>query len=174
VACRLNGAECFHKRIVVHGSLSIKESTGGWYTMPHPTRTRGKPVRLRVGNQCHIFYTDLAKENEQVIFDYLVRNGVPGECLKRPVSAASVSRPASPAKDGGGQVDNTSFDAIWSIFTGPGTHAERMVRASVLLLGMDTPEGPMCDWLAEQLGCSPRLVYKATADQRPAPWKPPR
>lgn len=173
MGCRLAGTECFHKRIVVHDSLGIKESTGGWYSMPHPTRIRGKPVRLRVGDRCHIFYTDLAKEDEQVIFDYLVKNGVPGECLKRPVSTARVSRPASAAKEGGAQLDNTAFDAIWSIFTGPGTDAEKVVRAAVLVLEMDTPEGAMCEWLADQLGCSSRLVYKATAKQRPAPWKPP-
>lgn len=140
--------------------------------MPHPTRGRGKPVRLRAGDCVHIFYTDLGKEDERPVFDSLVKSGVPGECLKRPVSAGSLPRPVRPARDFPDQMDSALADAVWEVLTGPGTPAEKVVLISVLVLGGEVPEGPMCEVLADRLGCSPRLIYKATANRRPAPWKP--
>jgi hypothetical protein len=166
VGCRLTAAECFHKNIVVRDGLNITECSGGWFTMPHPTRIRGKPVRLRVGDKFHIFYTDLAKDDEQVIFDWLVKRGVPGGCLKRPVSSASVSRPASPAKEGSSEGDGKLADIILDLAFGDGSSTDRMVAMVVAALGGEFPEGPMVGVFAEKLRVSERTLYRATAEVR--------
>ena len=57
MACSLTAAACFRRWIVSRGpDLGLKATKDGWYSMPCPAGHHGKPLRLQVGTECHIFY----------------------------------------------------------------------------------------------------------------------
>ena len=92
---------------------------------------------------------------------FLVKQGIPGECLKRPKG-----QPATGRKPEFGEEDGKLADAILGVAFGDGTATERLIRATVLALGGELPEGPMIDVLAANLGVKPRIIYKATEELR--------
>lgn len=156
MACGLSAAECFHKYVVA--TLPVIERGQGWYSMRCPVGTHGKPLRLHVGDLVHISYTDLGHCAETEVFAWLVKHGVPGECLKRPKGQERKSQ--------FGEADAKLADAILGEAFGDGTPAERLIRIAVLALGGENPEGAVVDVLADRLRLKPRIIYQATAEQR--------
>jgi hypothetical protein len=164
VACILTPGECFHKNVVARDlDLGITASRGGWWSMRCPVGTHGKPLRLRAGDHAHIVYTDLGHCPELDIFRALVtKKGFPRECLKKPKGLPGL--PARPSHFG--ETDGKLADSILDVLFGEGSTAERMVRAAVLCLDGELPEGPMCDVFADKLRVSPRTIYRATEERR--------
>lgn len=162
VLCELSAAECFAKRITAR--LPVTERGQGWWAMRCPTGKHGPPLRFhagdRAGDRAHITYHDLGNCPESEIFAWLVRQGIPGGCLKRPKDVPLVKR--SPQF---GSEDGKLADAVLSEAFGDGTTTERLVRIVVKALG-EIPEGPMVDVIAANLGLKPRIVYQATAELR--------
>lgn len=163
MACILTPAECFHKNVVVRDlELGLTEGSGGWWSMRCPVRQHGRPLRLKAGDYAHLVYTDLGGCPELDVFKALIKVRFPRECLKRPKGLPDLPGPASHFGDADGKLASSILDMAF----GEGTPAERLVRITVLVLDGEIPEGPMCDVLADRLGLSPRLVYKATEDRR--------
>jgi hypothetical protein len=160
VACSLTAAGCFRKRALAReADLGLKAGKDGWWSMPCPARTHGKPLRLRVGDYCHIFYTDLGECPEPEVFAALVRLGMPGECLKRP-------KGAQPAPKTGSEADGKLADTILDIAFGDGSATERLIRVALLAADGELPEGPMVEVFAANLRVSPASIYRATAEVR--------
>jgi hypothetical protein len=159
VACGLTHAECFHKRIAA--SLPVIERAQGWWSMTCPTGRHGAPLRLHAGDLAHITYHDLGKCPESETYAWLVKQGIPPGCLKKPRDWPAVAR--SPEFSAG---DAKLADAVLGEAFGDGTTTERLIRIAVLALGGDLPEGAMCDVLADRLGLKPRIIYQATAKMR--------
>jgi hypothetical protein len=158
VCCILSPAECFHKRIVAHSpDLAITERANGWWSMRCPIGRHGPPLRLRPGDHVHISYTDLGKCPESGLYAWFIKQGVPAECLKKPKDWPAIERSRE-----FGDMDGKLADSIVKVAFGEGTTTERLVRAVVLALGGEIPEGPICDVLADRLGIRPRTIYKAT------------
>jgi hypothetical protein len=158
VACLLTAAECFRKHVV--SALPVAEAGKGWYRMRCPVGTHGQPLRFHTGDYVHISWTDLGHCPESEIYAWLLKQGVPRGCLKRPKDW----QPPAPAKDFGTE-DGKLADAILNEALGDGTPTERMIRMVVAALG-EVPEGPMVDILADRLRLTPRMIWKATADLR--------
>jgi hypothetical protein len=157
VACLLTAAQCFDKYVVA--VLPVTERGQGWYAMRCPTGRHGPPLRLHTGDQRHITYHDLGHCPEPEIFAWLVKQGVPGECLARPKDRAG-KRPKRT------EADETLADSIISVALGDGSTAEKFVRMVMLAMDGELPEGPMVGVFARQLGVSERTIYKATAEAR--------
>jgi hypothetical protein len=158
VACPLTAAECFRKYVVAN--LDVTERAKGWWSMRCPIGRHGAPLRLHAGNLAHITYADLGHCSESEVFAWLVKQGVPAGCLKRPKDQPSMRRPQF------GEADGRLADAILDVAFGDGTPAERLIRVTVLALGGELPEGPVVDVLAANLGVKPRIIYKATEGMR--------
>lgn len=159
MACGLSAAECFRKNIAAN--LDVTERAKGWWSMRCPVGRHGQPLRLHIGDVAHITYSDLGHCSESEIFAWLVDHGVPAGCLKRPND-----RPAAGPKPQFGSEDGKLADAILGVAFGDGTATEKLIRATVLALGGELPEGPMVDVLAANLGVKPRIIYKATEEFR--------
>lgn len=156
MACLLTAAECFRKHVTARSDVT--ERAQGWYSMRCPVGQHGPPLRFHVGKHVHISYADLGICPESEIFAWLAGQGIPAGCLKRPNDRP---RPASrPGNDG------KLADAILDAAFGDGTPAERLVRVTLLALDGELPEGPICDAVAANLRLSPRLIYRATEEQR--------
>lgn len=80
--CGLSAAECFRKNIAAN--LDVTERAKGWWSMRCPIGHHGQPLRLHIGDVAHITYSDLGHCPESEILAWLVENGVPAGCLKRP------------------------------------------------------------------------------------------
>jgi hypothetical protein len=159
VACLLTAAECFAKHVTA--KLPVTQRAQGWWSMRCPTGHHGAPLRLHAGDLAHITYADLGKCPESETYNWLIRQGIPAGCLKRPKDRQAVER--SPEF---GSEDGTLADAILETALGDGTTTERLIRVVVLALGGEVPEGPMCEVLADRLGLKPRIIYQATAEMR--------
>lgn len=160
--CTLTAAECFHKNVVARDlDLGLTKGSGGWWSMRCGVGRHGKPIRLRAGDYAHIVYTDLGRCPELEVFKYLIKQGLPRECLKKPKGL-----PDLPLKQFADEKEGKLADSIIDVLFGDGTPAERLVRVAVLVMDGEIPEGSMCDVFADQLRLSPRLVYKATEGQR--------
>jgi hypothetical protein len=109
----------------------------------------------------HITYADLGKCPQSETYAWLVRQGIPAGCLARPKDWPAVERPKNLSEE-----DGKLADAILGEAFGEGTTTERLIRAVVLALGGEVPEGAMCDVLADRLGLKPRIIYQATAGMR--------
>jgi hypothetical protein len=156
VACPLTAAECFRKHVVTADLPGLKAGKDGWWSMPCPAGHHGKPVRLCVGNYCHIYWTDLGHCPDAAIFAALVKLGMPRECLKRP----NGSKQPETRQDA--DLAGTMLDVAF----GEGSATERMVAMVVAALDGELPEGPMVGVLARNLGVSERTLYRVTADAR--------
>jgi hypothetical protein len=161
MACDLAAAECFHKRVATQ--LEVTERGQGWWSMRCPTGHHGPPLRLHVGTHphVHITYADLGKCPQSETYAWLVRQGIPSGCLAKPKDWPAVERSREFGSD-----DGKLADAILGEAFGEGTTTERLIRAVVLALGGEVPEGPMCDVLADRLGVTSRMIYRATAELR--------
>ena len=158
MVCELSAAECFAKRVAA--SLPVTQRGQDWWSMRCPVGRHGPPLRFHVGDRVHITYADLGKCPESEICAWLVKQGIPAGCLKRPKDWPQVKR--SPQC---GSEDGKLADAILGEAFGDGTTTERLVRIAVLALG-ELPEGPMVAVVAATLGLKPRIVYQATAELR--------
>lgn len=160
MACILTADACFRKHVVAN--LNVTERGQGWYSMKCPAGRHGKPLRFHVGTHVHISYADLGGCPESDIFNWLVGQKVPRECLRKPKDWPAVERSPQFGCDEGKLADailDVALDTEVSI-------AQRLVQVTLLALGGELPEGPMCDVIADRLGLAPRTVYKATAEQR--------
>jgi hypothetical protein len=157
VPCLLTKAECFRKHVVIASLPGIKAGKDGWWSMPCPARSHGKPVRLCVGKSCHIYWNDLGGCPESEVLAGLVKLGFPADCLWRPNGA---ERKAS------SEQENRLASAILDIAFGGGTTTERMVAMVIAALDGEMPEGPMVGVFADRLGVSERTLYRATAEAR--------
>lgn len=157
MTCGLSAPACFHKYVVTADLPGLKAGKDGWWSMPCPGRSHGKPVRLCVGKYCHIYWTDLGACPESGVFDGLVKSGIPAECLRQPKDAKV--KPSSEA-------ENRLAGTILDIAFGGGTTTERMVAMVVAALDGELPEGPMVGVLASRLGVSERTLYRVTAEAR--------
>lgn len=158
MACLLAAAQCFDRYVTA--KLPVTERGKGWWSMRCPVGAHGQPLRLHTGDLVHISWTDLGHCPEPEVYDWLLRQGIPRGCLKRP---KDWHRP-EPAQDFGTE-DKKLADAILNEALGDGTPTERMIRMTVLALG-EVPEGPMVDVLADRLRLTPRMIWKATANLR--------
>lgn len=158
MACILTADACFRKYVVA--VLPVTERGGGWYSMRCPAGRHGQPLRLHTGDLVHISYTDLGHCAEAEVYAWLIKQGVPRGCLKRPKDWTPPER----AKDLGTE-DGKLADAVLNEALGDGTPTERMIRMVVHALG-EVPEGPMVDILADRLRLTPRMIWKATSDLR--------
>ena len=159
MGCGLSAAECFRKYVTAR--LPVTERGEDWWSMRCPVGRHGPPLRFHVGKLVHISYTDLGHCPESEIFAWLVKQGVPGDCLKRPKD-----RTAAGGKPQFSEPDGNLADAILDAAFGDGTSTERLIRVTVLALGGEMPEGPMVDVLAANLGVKPRIIYTATEELR--------
>lgn len=160
MACLLSAAECFRKHVLARDAdLGLKAGKDGWWSMPCPARAHGKPLRLRVGTYCHVFYTDLGNCPEPEIFTGLVKLGMPDECLKRP-------KGAQPAPKTGSEADGKLADAVLDLAFGEGSATERLIRIALLAADGELPNGPIVDVFAANLRVSPASIYRATAEVR--------
>ena len=157
--CALTAAECFGKHITA--SLPVTERAQGWWSMRCPIGHHGAPLRFHAGDLVHITYADLGKCPQSQTHAWLVKQGIPAGCLARPKDWPEIER----SREFGSE-DGKLADAILGEAFGDGTTTERLIRAVVLALGGEIPEGPMCDVLADRLGITPRMVYRATAELR--------
>ena len=164
MACDLSAANCFRRYVVGRGpDLGLKATKDGWYSMPCPAGRHGKPLRLRAGDHCHIFYTDrMGGCPEPEVFGALVALGMPGECLKRPKG----SKPPAPEPKISSDGDGKLADLIMSIAFGEGTATERLIRVALAAADCERPDGPMVDVFAARLRTSPASIYRATAEDR--------
>lgn len=158
MACLLTAAQCLAKYVTA--PLAVTERGGGWWSMRCPVGTHGQPLRFHTGDRVHISWTDLGHCPEPDVYAWLIRQGIPRGCLKRPRDW----HPPEPAKDFGAE-DKRLADLILNEALGDGTPTERMIRMAVHALG-EVPEGPMVDILADRLRLTPRMIWKATADLR--------
>ena len=158
MACGLSADECFRKHIAAN--LPVTERGQDWWSMRCPIGRHGQPLRFHTGKHVHITYTDLGHCSESEIFAWLVKQGVPGECLMRPKDKPAARKPQF------GEADGKLADSILDAAFGDGTATERLIRVTVLTLGGELPEGPMIDVLAANLGVRPRIIYKATEELR--------
>jgi hypothetical protein len=159
VACGLSAAECFRKRIAANPGVT--ERGKGWYSMRCPTGHHGPPLRFHVGDRVHITYADLGKCPESETYKWLIGQGIPAGCLKKPKDWPAVERSPEFGSDDGELADLILGEAF-----GEGTTTERLIRVVVLALGGEVPEGAMCDVLADRLGLKSRIIYQATAELR--------
>jgi hypothetical protein len=157
VGCALTAAECFRKHVAANDRLGLKAGKDGWWSMRCPAGHHGKPLRLRVGNYVHLFYTDLGDCPEDEVFSALVKLGFPAACLKPPKDAKV--KPCT-------EEENRLAGSILDIGFGEGTATERMVAMIVASLDGELPEGPMVGVLAAKLRVSPASIYRATAEVR--------
>jgi hypothetical protein len=156
VGCLLTAAECFRKRVLAReADLGLKAGKDGWWSMPCPVHRGGPPLRLRPGDYCHIFWTDLGRCPDAAVFPALVKLGMPSDCLKRP----NGSRQPESRQDAG------LAGAMLDIAFGEGSATERLIRMALLADGT-MPEGPMVELFAERLRVSPASIYRATARAR--------
>jgi hypothetical protein len=164
VSQRLTPNEAFHKYVVTNERITIiKElDAKGWITVRCPARRHGKPLRMRVGDSCHIFYTDLGGCPEPEIFAALVKAGIPGEYLKRPKGG----KQAAPVPKHGTEEDTKLSDTILGIAFGAGSATERLIRIALLAADGELPEGPMVEVFAANLRVSPASIYRTTAEDR--------
>jgi hypothetical protein len=157
VGCLLTAAECFRKRVLAReADLGLKAGKDGWWSMPCPVGHHGKPLRLRVGNWCHIFWTDLGECSDAAVFPALVASGLPADCLKRPKGS---KQPES-------SQDADLAGAMMDIAFGEGSATERLIRMTLLAADGEMPEGPMVEVFAANLRVSPASIYRATAEIR--------
>jgi hypothetical protein len=159
VACILTPAECFGKHVVA--ALPVTERAKGWWSMHCPVGGHGQPLRLHIGDRVHISYTDLGHCPESLLYTWFTGQGIPAQCLKRPNDQTRLKQPP-----GLGAADGKLADAVLDMLFSEGTPAERMVRAAILCLDGQLPEGPMCEVVADRLRVSRRTVYRATAEVR--------
>lgn len=159
MACLLTNAGCFRKYVVTADLPGLKAGKDGWWSMPCPARSHGKPLRLRVGDWCHIFWTDLGECPDAEVSAALIRLGMPGECLKRP-------KGPQPAPKIGSEADGQLADAILAAAFGEGSATERLIRIALLAADGELPEGPMVEVFAARLRVSPASIYRATAEIR--------
>jgi len=157
VGCPLTAAECFRKHVVTADLPGLKAGKDGWWSMPCPGRSHGKPVRLCVGKYCHIYWKDLGDCPDSEAFPALVKLGFPAECLRQPTGLKAKSS---------GEEENRLAGTILDIAFGEGTTTERMVAMVVATLDGELPEGPMVGVLAANLRVSPASIYRATAKVR--------
>jgi hypothetical protein len=157
VSCLLTNAECFRKYVVIADLPGLKAGKDGWWSMPCPGRSHGKPVRLCVGKYCHIYWTDLGGCPDSEVFAALVKSGFPAACLRQPKDAKVKS-----SSEGENRLAGTILDIAF----GEGTTTERMVAMVVAALDGELPEGPMVGVLARNLGVSERTLYRVTAEAR--------
>lgn len=157
MACELTAAECFRKRVLARdAALGLKAGKDGWWSMRCPAGQHGPPLRLRVGNYCHIFWTDLGHCPDAAIHSALVKLGMPAECLKRQQEG---KQPESPQ-------DSKLAGAMLDIAFGEGSATERLIRMTLLAADGELPEGPMVEVFAANLRVSPASIYRATAEVR--------
>lgn len=158
MACGLSAAECFHKHIAAN--LDVTERTQGWWSMRCPTGRHGAPLRFHAGDRVHITYADLGKCPESETYKWLISQGVPAGCLKKPKDWPQAGRSSE-----FGAEDGKLADIILGEAFGEGTTTERLIRIAAPVLG-ELPEGPMIEVLADRLGLKPRIIYQATAELR--------
>jgi hypothetical protein len=157
VACLLTAAECFRKHVLARDAdLGLKAGKDGWWSMRCLAGHHGPPLRLRVGNYCHIFWTDLGHCPDAAVFPALVKLGMPSECLKRPKGR----------KQPEGRQDTDLAGAMLDIAFGEGSATERLIRMTLLAADGELPEGPMVEVFAANLRVSPASIYRATAEIR--------
>lgn len=157
MACDLTAAECMRRQMT---ALGAAERGGGWWSLRCPVGHHGQPLRFHVGDRVHISWTDLGKCAEPDVYAWLIRQGIPQGCLKRPKDW----RPPERAKDFGTE-DGKLADLILAEAFGEGTPTERMIRMVVHALG-EVPEGAVCDALAGHLRLKRRIIFQATAPLR--------
>ena len=157
MACGLSAAECFRKYVVTSSTPGLKAGKDGWWSMPCPAGSHGKPVRLCVGKYCHVYWTDLGGCPDDEVFAGLVKCGFPAACLRQPKGLKA--RP-------GTEEANRLAGVILDLAFGGGTTTERMVAMVIAALDGELPEGPMVGVLAERLGVSERTLYRVTAETR--------
>ena len=158
MACLLTAAACFEKYVV--GLLPVVPRGKDWYAMRCPAGSHGQPLRFHTGDRVHISWTDLGHCPEPDVYAWLIKQGLPRGCLRRPKAWPELS----PSRQDSSE-DGKLADAVLDAAFGDGTTTERMIRMTVLALG-EIPEGPMVDVLADRLGLSPRMIWKATAGLR--------
>lgn len=158
MACLLTASECFRKHVAA--KLDVTERDNGWWSMRCPTGRHGAPLRLHAGDRVHITYADLGKCPESETYKWLVGQGIPAGCLKKPKDWPAVERSRQFGSD-----DGRLADAVLGEAFSEGTTTERLIRIAVLALG-ELPEGPMVEVLADRLGLKPRIIYQATAELR--------
>jgi hypothetical protein len=156
VACELTAAECFRKYVAANVIPGLKAGKDGWWSMRCPAGHHGPPLRLRVGNYCHIFWTDLGHCPDAAIFSALVKLGLPSGCLKRPNGSKQPETWQDAALAG----------AMLDIAFGEGSATERLIRMTLLAVDGELPEGPMVEVFAANLRVSPASIYRATAELR--------
>lgn len=155
--CGLSAAECFRKYVVTADLSGLKAGKDGWWSMPCPARSHGKPTRLCVGKYCHIYWTDLGACPDAEVFAGLVKVGFPTACLRQPKGLKV--KPST-------EEENRLAGTILDIALGGGTTTERMVAMVIAALDGELPEGPMVGVLARNLGVSERTLYRVTAEAR--------
>lgn len=156
--CGLSAAECFRKRVLARDAgLGLKAGKDGWWSMRCPAGHHGPPLRLRVGDYCHIFWTDLGHCPDAIVHAGLVGLGLPAECLKRPQG----SKPET-------KQDIALAGAMLDVAFGEGSATERLIRMTLLAADGEMPEGPMVEVFAANLRVSPASIYRATAEIRRA------
>jgi hypothetical protein len=159
VACPLTAAQCFRKYVVAADVPGLKASKDGWWSMPCPARSHGKPVRFCVGKSCHIYWHDLGGCPDPEVFAALASLGMPGECLKWPNGTR-------PAPETSSEADGKLADAILAAAFGEGSATERLIRVALLAADGELPNGPMVEVFAANLRVSPASIYRATAEIR--------
>jgi len=157
VACELSAAGCFRKYVVTATLPGLKAGKDGWWSMPCPARSHGKPVRLCVGKHCHIYWNDLGGCPDAEVFAGLVKAGFPAACLWQ--SKDAKVKPST-------EEENRLAGTILDIAFGGGTTTERMVAMVIAVLDGELPEGPMVGVFADRLGVSERTLYRVTAEAR--------
>lgn len=157
MGCGLSAAECFRKYVVISSIPGLKAGKDGWWSIPCPARSHGKPVRFCVGKYCHVYWKDLGDCPDSEVFPALVKLGLPAECLRQP--KGSEVKPAT-------EDENRLADAILDIAFSEGTTTERMVAMVIAALDGELPTGPMVGVFAARLGVSERTFYRATAEAR--------
>lgn len=157
MSCGLTAAACFRKYVVTSSIPGLKAGKDGWWSMPCPARSHGKPVRLCVGTYCHIYWKDLGDCPDSEVFPALVKLGMPAECLRQPKGAEV--KPST-------EDENRLADAILDIAFGGGTTTERMIAMVIAALDGELPAGPMVGVFAARLGVSERTLYRVTAEAR--------
>lgn len=162
MACDLSAAACFARYVTPDRGLAVKQGNDGWWSMRCPAGKHGKPLRLRVGDRFHIFWTDLGECPEADVFGALVRLGIPGECLKRPKGSGRTAPEPKISSD----KDVRLADAILDIAFSGGTTTERMVAMVIAALDGELPTGPMVGVFAAKLGVSERTFYRVTEQVR--------
>lgn len=165
MACDLTAAECFREHVAsLDYGPSLKQGSDGWWSMRCGVGRHGKPIRLRVGDHAHLYYTDLGGCDDAEVHAWLVRQGMPAGCLRKPKTSKPVPAEAGPRTFG--PVDGKLADEVLAIAFGPGTATERLVRISMLAADDELAAGPLVGAFAANLRVSPATIYRATADER--------